>query len=104
MSGDKEMLRRQRQVLEDIEQGIRMANREVLGQALPRLGRDHVLALAVAVAKLRGSYLDAAMHLVRPPAVDIADLKAKREAYDEARMAFEALERAVERGYIELKD
>lgn len=104
MSGDKEMLRRQHQVLEDIEQGIRLANREVLGQALPRLGRDHVLALAVAVAKLRGAYLEAAMHLVRPAAGDLAGIRSKREAYDEARMAFEALERAIERGYIELKD
>lgn len=104
MSGDKEVLLRQRHILEDIEQGIRLANLEVLGQALPRLGRDHVLALAVAVAKLRGTYLEAAMHLVRPAAGDVANLKARREAYDEARLAFEALERAIERGYILLKD
>jgi len=43
------------------------------------------------------------MRLVRPAAGDLADLRAKREAYDEARQAFEALERAIERGYVELK-
>lgn len=104
MAGDADMLLRQRHILEEIEHGIRLANREVLGQALPRMGRDHVLALAVAVARLRGVYLGAAMRLVRPAAGNLADLKAKREAYDEARLAFEALERAIERGYIELKD
>lgn len=104
MSGDAEMLLRQRHILEEIERGIRLANREVLAQVLPRMGRDHVLALAVAVAKLRGAYLAAAMRLVRPEAADLSDIKSKREAYDEARLAFEALERAIQRGYIELKE
>ena len=35
---------------------------------------------------------EAAMGLVRPAPGDVAGLKAKREAYDEARMAFEALD------------
>ncbi|MBN9530682.1 MAG: hypothetical protein J0H82_31045 [Alphaproteobacteria bacterium] len=104
MSGDADMLLRQRHILEEIEHGIRLANREVLNQVLPRMGRDHVLALAVAVAKLRGAYLAAAMRLVRPAAADLAEIRAKREAYDEARQAFEALERAIERGYVELQD
>jgi len=104
MAGDAEMLLRQQHILEEIEHGIRLANREVLGQVLPRMGRDHVLAFAVAVAKLRGAYLAAALRLIRPAAADLADIRAKREAYDEARKAFEALERAIDRGYIELKD
>lgn len=104
---DAKMLQAQRRFLDEIEQGVRAANREILHEALTSVDRDSFLGLAVTVARLRAAYLARAMTFTHPthkvePA-DIADLRHKRESYDEARLAFEALTRAIERGYVSMK-
>lgn len=96
--------------LKEIEQAIRLANCEVLGEILRPINRDTILPLAVSVAKLRGVYLAEAFRLagadkgkeLMPD--EIEELKKHRRAYEEARRAFEALTHAINRGYVELAE
>jgi len=96
----------QRQFLEQLEISIAIANREVIHQQIPNLNKETFQQLAVMVAKFRANYLEAAIKLSGSPgSCDgdcLEDLKRKRELYDEGRAAFEALERAIERGYVDI--
>ena len=94
----------------EMEQAIALANREVMkGANLPLADKDSVLPLAIAVARLRAQYLKTAMSIHTPsrnePPVEaeLTELRKLREAYEEGVAAFEALMRAIERGYIEIK-
>jgi len=94
--------------MNEVEQGIRIANRETIHSRIPYLTRDKVLAFAVVVGKLRAAYLEAAFGIAdrgleAVPTEDIVgDLKLKREMYEEAKAAFEALTDAIEKGYLAL--
>lgn len=96
----------QRQFLEQLELSIAVANREVIHQQIPNLNKATFQQLAVMVAKYRANYLEAAIKLANSPGscdrACIEELKLKRELYDEGRAAFEALERAIERGYVDI--
>jgi 16S rRNA G527 N7-methylase RsmG len=97
----------QKRFLEKLEQGIRLANREVIHKLIPELNQEAFFVFAVAVAKLRASYLEAALRFARASdqatAAMVGELKTKREVFDEARQAFEALQRAIDRGYVDMK-
>jgi hypothetical protein len=100
-------LQQQRQFVEQLEIAVAMANREVIHSQIPNLNREAFQQLAVMVARFRANYLDAAIKLSQgvnslDPAY-LNDLKAKRELFEEGRSAFEALERAIERGYVDIK-
>jgi hypothetical protein len=103
---DAHGLAAQRQFLEQLEMSVAVANREVIHQQIPNLNKQTFQQLAVMVAKFRANYLAAAMKLAESPgSCDgdcLADLKRKGELYDEGRAAFEALERAIERGYVDI--
>ncbi|MEX2449322.1 MAG: hypothetical protein WD407_00535 [Rhodospirillales bacterium] len=92
----------------EIEQAITLANREVMNKILPPVNRKTVLPFAVAVARLRGEYIKAAFALgaagrsEAPVEAELKALRKHREAYEEGVAAFEALMRAIERGYVEL--
>lgn len=96
--------------LKEIEQAIRVANCEVLGDRLKPINKETILPLAVSVARLRGDYLAEAFRLAgadKGKALkedDVAQLKKHRLAYEEARRAFEALTHAIDRGYVELSE
>ncbi len=95
--------------LKEIEQAIRVANCEVLGNLLRPINKDTILPLAVSVAKLRGDYLAAAFRLAADKGKalkeeEVAALKKFRLAYEEGRRAFEALTHAIDRGYVELSE
>ena len=105
---DAVLLRRQRQFLHEIEQSIRESNREIIHGQIPELTKERFVEFALVVARLRASYLQASLGLARggPEAAQgegvIAALRQHRVAYDEAREAFEALQRAIERGYVDI--
>lgn len=105
---DAALLRRQNQFLHEIEQGIRQANREIIHGRIPELDRARFLEFALLVARLRAGYLAAALGIESDPgegeaALDsFALLRRKRQAYEEAREAFDALERAIQRGYVDI--
>ena len=93
--------------LNEMEQGVRLANQEIIHERIPGLDKHTILALAVSVARLRASYLEAALKIGslgtdEPDKALVAELRARREAFEEARIAYEALHRAIEVGYIDV--
>ena len=95
----------QRQFLEEMEKAVAIANREVIHRQIPNLTRETFQQLAVMVARYRASYLEAAIELCHASdpadAERLEELRQRRELFDEGRAAFEALERAIERGYVD---
>lgn len=93
-------------VLKEIEEGIRVANREIIHESIPELSRDSLLAFSVAVGRLRAAYLKEAFQMCvaepskEPDSEGIRSLREKRELFDEARLAYDALLHAIEREYI----
>lgn len=89
-----------------VEAIVRAANQAVIHERLPSLDGDAVMRLAVAVARLRTRYLEAALGLIAhadgvpPDHADIGSVTRARVMYEEAMHAFDALTRAVERGYV----
>ena len=100
-------LRQQQHFLNEVEQTIMLANREVIHQDIAHISRDAVLGLAVTVSKVRAGYLKAILTEASKREAAFSEqtvktIKAKREQYEEAVQAFEALRHAIERGYVEL--
>ena len=98
--------RAEQRFLEELDQGVRLANQEIIHQRIPNLDRERALVFAVTVARLRADYLDLAFKQcvagTEATAADVAELRQKRELYEEARDAFGALRQAIERGYIDI--
>ena len=92
----------------ETEQGIRIANQEVIHGKIPQLDQERAFAFAVCVARLRAEYLQAALALCGkaegplPDATAIESLRQKREIFEEARAAYEALSHAIDVGYIDI--
>lgn len=105
---DQRQLRRQRHFLEELERDIWTANRQIINEEIPALSRQHFMDLGRFVAFKRASYLSKSIELseLEPGSAEAAvvfeALPALRNAYSEARNAFSALERAIERGYIDI--
>jgi hypothetical protein len=109
-NSDAELLARQHRFLEQVEYAIRIANRKIINKYVSKITRDDVLKLAMTVGEIRARYLQAALKLVDreegvvPDASEISRLAKARETFDEAVSAFEALRRAIERGYVDVKE
>ena len=108
MIDEADLQRRQKAFLFEVEQAIRAANNEIIHDKLPEISRADVYHLAVTVAKLRASYLKTAFELNHmdgdaPDAELVANLRRKREIFEEARTAFLALQRAIEVGYVDVE-
>lgn len=107
--GDYKELMKQKHFLGEVEQAIRFANTELIHKQIPILSKDNILAFAVQVGKLRANYLEAAFNVglsddSEPPDQSvIQDIKNKRELFEEARLAFDALRDAIEKGYIDIE-
>lgn len=107
MADEYHQLQDQKRFLGEIEQGIRLANREIIHSRIPKLSRDGILQLAIVVGRLRARYLEAALALGISESVDhpeadhIHELRTRREMYEEALKGFDALRHAIERGYID---
>jgi len=92
----------------EAEQAVRIANQEVIHGKIPQLDQERTFAFAVTVAKLRAEYLELALALCGktdgplPDAAAIDGLRQKREIFEEARAAYDALRRAMEVGYIDI--
>jgi membrane protease subunit (stomatin/prohibitin family) len=104
-TGNPEQLRAYTRFIEEIEMALRAANREIIGKQIPELNKESFFRLAVAVAKLRADYLKAVLGLNwEEDGIDITSVQSKRAIYEEASKAFEALERTIERGYVDITD
>ena len=103
MANPSDQSRAQRRFLEDVEFAVRAANREILARALPNLDKESFYRFAVAGARKRADYLNAVLTMDWEHAEQkLEALRRKREIFEEAIMAFEALERTIERGYVDI--
>jgi hypothetical protein len=101
---DSAQLRKQQRFLHEVEVAIRDANRRIIHERVPDLDRQRFVTFATFVARLRADYLAEALAVQQAAdqAQAVESLRQRRRAFDEARDAFAALERAVERGYLDI--
>jgi len=88
----------------EVEARVRAANREAIARRIPNVSRRQLDALAQKTAHLRAEYLAAAFASDwTADGVEALKLHEKRRLFEEAVAAFEAVERAVRRGYIDIE-
>lgn len=98
---------RQRQALAFIDKAIQPMNREVIHRAIPGLGKEKYVEFAAVVAQLRADYLATALTYFvdqrhhTATKTGLSKLREMRETYEEALHAYDALHRALERGYVD---
>ena len=101
--------KRQRFLLET-EQVVRDTNQEIIHERIPKLTQERIKPIIESVARTRAHYLEAAFRVAESGDQIVTDEKAlkelqmSRELYEESRTAFDALTRAIERGYVDLED
>lgn len=104
MDENPNQLRLQKQFTDQIDQIVHATNREVIHALIPKLDKATFAKMAKGVATLRVKYIAAAVQLSNDSfsPVQASQLKQQREQFEEARSAFEAVKRAIIRGYIDL--
>ena len=104
---DPQEQRRLRGLLEQIDYSAFIANREVIGQTLPKLDASMFQKLAVLTATARTKWVSEGLRQSEsgaPSTPDqIARLASARVAYEELAEVYEGLRRMVERGYVTLR-
>jgi len=104
---DPQEQRRVRGLLEQIDYSAFVANREVIGQLLPKLDAAAFQRLAVLTATARAKWVAESLRQAdsgAPSTPDqIARLTSARAAYEELAEAYEGLRRMVERGYAAIR-
>ena len=106
----RQRLRAEQAFFDELERGVQVANREIIRTQILELNQDKIHALAVMVGRLRASYLDLAFQMcvtgegAAPEPTVIESLRERRQMFEEARDAYEALRHAVERGYIDIPE
>jgi len=99
--------RRLRGLLEQIDYSAFVANREVIGQMLPKLDASMFQKLAVLTATARAKWVSESLRQSEsgaPSTPDqVARLATARTAYEELAEAYEGLRRMVERGYVAIR-
>ncbi len=100
---------RKRFLLES-EQFIRDSNRKIIREHIPKFTKESILALALTVARLRARYLKATFCLSTLDQNKLSDehsfdeLRRCREFYEEAFRAYEAIQSAIEFGYLDINE
>ena len=92
-----------RRFLQQTEQAIRETNNDVIHKKIPPLTTARMLSFANAVANLRADYFEAAFTFTDSETHDpaaVEQLAQHRQAFEESRDAFIALQRAIELGYM----
>jgi hypothetical protein len=105
MSDDSSKLRQQRVLFDQVDQAISETNREVIHGLIPKIDKAVFLKMAKGVAQLRVKYIAAGIQLAQNDTLkepQLQQLKLLREQFEEARAAFDAVKRAVSRGYIDI--
>jgi hypothetical protein len=106
-SDDLKFQQAQRRFLLELETGIRYSNQEIIHKRIPDLSSEDILSMVVKIAELRAEYLEAAVQLGRNKDhamsdATIAELKKKRQAFEESRAVFQAVHEAIEKGYLDI--
>lgn len=96
-------------LLMELERSMRAINREVINPEIQELTIDGLRPVLCLVANARARYLKALFELGaetedhRPTAGQFEDLARLRHEYDELVVAAKALETAIQRGYLDVK-
>lgn len=89
----------------EVEQLIIHANRKAIHGRLKRVTKHQLESLSSRVAKIRAEYLAAAFETDwETEDFDAPRIRRLRALYEEAVAVFDALERAIERGYLDIVD
>lgn len=94
-------------LLLELEKVRRDVNREVMNPEIPELSIADIRPVLELAAKARLSYISELIDIARvspnmPSYEQIQKLARERESYDELRAAANALETAIERGYLDI--
>lgn len=105
---DGNTLRQQRIFLDSVEQAITSNNRDVIHAVLPRLDKATFVRMAKSVAQSRVKYIAAAAGFLSSgeglSPQQTVQLELLRKQFEEARVGFDAVKRAISRGYIDVAD
>jgi hypothetical protein len=97
-----------RRLHNELELAITAINRESISAVTGPISKDHFIDVVRMVACLRARYLHTVLQLGAKghgeciPTESALELKKLHDAYTEARQGFEALEHALQRGYVTL--
>ena len=94
-------------LLLELEKIRRDINRQVMNPAIPELSVDAIRPVITMASKSRLAYLEGLINMAdlapqMPSHEQIATLARHREAYEELRAAVNALETAIDRGYLDV--
>lgn len=94
-------------LLLELEKIRRDINREIMNPAIPELSVESMRPIITIAARARLSYLQALNDISKlapemPTQEQISLLARRREAYEELRAAVNALETAIDRGYLDV--
>jgi len=89
----------------EVEAAVIDHNRKAISAKLSVVTRAQFERLAASVAQIRADYLAAAFDCdwSTETCLEASGIQEKRRRYEEAVAAFEALERAVKRGYVQVR-
>jgi len=94
-------------LLLELDKAIRELNREVINPAIPELTLEDLHPVMAMVARTRAAYLNGLFSVTqmvedKPTPDQIRELRELREAYEEMVKAAQALETAIQRGYLDV--
>ncbi|MDA8962116.1 hypothetical protein N9H37_02040 [Congregibacter sp.] len=94
-------------LLLELEKLRRDINREIMNPAIPQLSVESIRPVITMAARARLSYLQELIDISKispdmPSHEQISMLARQREAYEELRSAVNALETAIDRGYLDV--
>lgn len=97
----------QSRFLLELDKLRRDVNRQILTPRIDKLNIDQIRPVVTAIAMARADYIETLLNLgekgQHPPSeAEIAELKNKRECYDELVAASQALETIIQRDYIDV--
>ncbi|MCW8884597.1 MAG: hypothetical protein OQK12_04975 [Motiliproteus sp.] len=96
-------------LLLEIDKYIRDINRSVINPVIPELALEDIAPVTKMVAGVRASYLKELFDIAavtgdeQPTADQVRRLSELRKTYDELVLAAQALEGAIQRGYLDVK-
>jgi len=103
--GEADKIKQQRMLFDQIDQAVTENNRDVIHGLIPKIDKAVFMKMAHGVAMLRVKYIAAGIQLAQDDTLkepQLNQLRQLREQFEEARAAFDAVKRAVSRGYIDI--
>ena len=99
----------QRQLMMRFSHAVRAGNRAIINAMIPEISLDDLAPVIALLARIRGGYLRQLLEITEgageglPRAEEIEKLSQLRSTYEEMSTATQALEVALERGYLDIK-